>query len=246
MTIVRGFSFTPSDLVTSSRLYDLVANAQFTNVNWVAAMAPEISYVGASSPSLPGDGNVWWEYERLTYLTVSAYSGHFVDFNVMISTPQGVMALFRQNALETKLLRNLDTNSPPGRIAFCQNVASQSGVTLFCRLAWGSGGEPFNSPQFGWIGVNWNATNITAASLSSFPRLTLMGISQAEIESGGRWTLPDPIFLALSKTGGHLSYFAQSAASQSNILVQALALEDKAASAYALAWLYGSPVMRSQ
>ena len=245
MTIIRGFNFSTYELVTADKLYSLVANAQFTNVNWNVLMSPGLSIVGASEPAAPGVGSIWTQYESIVGLETSSYSGQFVDFNVFIFSPQGKVALFGQNRMESRLAMNVDGNNQRiGKAVFTQNMVHQTGVTLDCRPDWGIGGAPFGNGQLGLIGTTWGFSCSTGPSLSGFPRVSLLGVSALDIYSESpRTTYPYPSFVNLSRTGGQSSRLTQSCASQA-LMTEGIGFMDNN-SGVALGWLFGAPVFRT-
>lgn len=249
MTITRGFNFGSSDQVTDVRLYSLVQNATFTNVPWAAYFPAGVGLVGPTLPAAPVTGNVWWAYEPMNVLTGTGYTNLISDFDIFIRSPQGTMALFRQNAMEAKLFQQMDGGTSfPGRIAVCNNIGGQTGVTLQTRLSWGaSGGLIFaGQPYINWIGTNWNATISTGPSISGFPRITLMGVALAQ--SGAfsmRCTAPYPGFLNMSTTGGEVGQLNASCASGLNTCVMGVALNDNTLAVTYPIWLFGAPVFRN-
>lgn len=244
MTIVRGFNFQPTDQVSADRLYSLVANSQFTNMNWAAAMVPGLSLVGASEPAIPGIGSLWWEYEKIDGLTASTYSGQWSDYQVFIHSPQGKVALFKFDGLESRRFVCTDMNgSNPGHIGMANNCPFVSGVTLGLRYAWGACGDPFTNGTFNWVGTNWQ-TGVSSASATGFVRTTLMGLAKLYIGAGLRTTLPYPGYLNMSSTGGHTSVFNCSCASTA-IMSMGLSFSDLGPTNGVIGWLFGAPVFRS-
>lgn len=246
MTIIRGYSFLPTELVTDRKLYNLVAQAQFTNISWGSFLESGVAAVNNSSASGGAVGGIWPGYEgNGGLLTTSTYSGMWSDFNLFIQAPQGAVALFRQNALETNLMFNGDgtTAIPPG--AFCQPGDNNfgTGVTLHLRPAWGAGGSPHRSPAIGGLGSTWQTAN-TAPSISAWVRTTLVGVAIMSLSNlFVTPTLPFPWYTNLEGTGGQVSKFTSSAASTA-FYAFGLLLETKRAGG-GLGWLFGGPVERT-
>lgn len=243
MTILRGFDFAPNDLATAARLYDLVANARFTNVDWAAAMVSGLSVVAPSTPSNPGIGALWHEMEPIVGFTASLYSA--MDPIIAVWSPQGKVALFASGALESRVMCNGDVNAIPiGRAAMAQSAAAQSGVTLYCRPAWGAGGAGFNSPLMGVLGATWNFTAATGPSISGFPRLRMFGMALVNMDAGNiPPALPFPAYTILSRTGGSVSQFTASTCSVCT-MADAILLEQRSNSV-ALAYFLGGPSFRT-
>lgn len=246
MTIIRGYSFDTDEVVTDRKLYNLVAQAQFTNISWGTFLESGVAAVNNSSASGGTTGGVWPLYESNGgLLTVSPYSGQWSDFNIFIQAPAGAVALFRQNALECNHLYQIDgvTSIPPGAFCMPGDTNLASGVTMGIRAAWGAAGQPHRNPVVTGLGSTWQ-TATTGPSLAAFVRTTLAGVAIMSLSNlFVTPTLPFPWYVNMEGTGGQVSKFTSSAASTA-FYAFGLLLETKR-NGGALGWLFGGPVERT-
>jgi hypothetical protein len=244
MTILRGFNFGNFELVTANKLYSLVANASYTNVDWGALLAPGLGVVGASAPTNPGVGSIWSQYEQIVGLETSSYSGQFVDFNIFIQSPQGKVGLFSQNRLESRLGQHMGA-------VFKLRIGSsvvygstfQTGITL-CLNAFGNSGNPFQNNYMAINGTSWGFTADTGPSTSGFPRLSLLGVCAYDLFGANpRNTLPYPAFVAIYEGGGQAGKWTSSCCSIANQSFGLLLSDNNVG--VSIGWSYGRSLFRA-
>jgi len=248
MTIIRGYSFQPDELVTNEKLHNLVLNAQFTNINWGAlvesgSVVPQTTSASGTSVT----GQMWAEYEQIDALETSSYSGQWRDYSYFVQAPAGAVALFRQNGLEARHFFQTDavTNINPGSFCMPGDTNPSTGVTLGIRAAWGAAGQPHRNPVVTGIGATWTPTTVTTPTgVLAWPRVSLAGLSIVKLSNQFVTpTLSFPAYLNMDGIGGQVSKFTSSSTTVAFYAFGVL-LEHKR-NGGGIGWLFGGPVERT-
>lgn len=240
MTITRGYSFTPTEIVTAEKLDALVRNAQFTGINWAGllesgAAIPLVSDVSGTTVV----GTIWASYERIFGLTGSTWSGQWSDYQYFVRSPFGEVPIFSQNRLESRHAVSMTANGrPPGCVV--EPHAASSGVTLCFNFDTGTNTTfaPFRSDRSFEVGASWMVSaNSGATTFDQFPRVTLRGIGVTYPDGvNALATLAAPAFLAHTNAIGQSGSVAVS--NVTNMFsVKGFLLEQKRVNAGTLSWI---------
>lgn len=238
MTITRGYSFSPTEIVTAEKLDALVRNAQFSNINWAGLFE--------SSGALPQNtnasgativGTLWAAYEGIFGLSGSTWSGQWSDYNYFIQSPNGPVGLFSQNRLELRHGCSMTAGRPPGSAV--EPHAASSGSTLCLEFNTGTNTAyaPWRSDRSFGIGTVWaGSANSGATTFDQFPRVAMRGVSICYPDGvNAMCTLASPAFIAHTNAVGQ-----QGTMSCSNVTnmfsIKGFLLEQKRSTG-ALTWL---------
>lgn len=172
-TIVRGHSFGIHDIVTAQTLNDLVRLAQISGLSIGDVTGTTVQISVFSAPSGAANGWVSAQYEP-TF--VSANASHS-QFNYVIKTAAGPVALFKPLGLETNRFHNAENTFPPGS-ALLIKVTGAANVTLQV-----TGGYSVGSAQHSFLGANYGTS---VSSATNFPRVVLKGAHDSRaVDAGG-------------------------------------------------------------
>src|SRR5574342_197347 len=148
-TIVRGHSFDLTDIANAQSLNDLVERAQISGllVGDTPNSGAQISVYSAASGAANG-----WISAQYDPLTLSSNSS-FAEFNYVLTTPNGQVALFKPTGLETRRFLNFQDTYLHGSALLLRTLPAGGNVTLQATAAYTTG-----TPQHQFLGANIGTT----------------------------------------------------------------------------------------
>jgi len=172
-TITKGYTFAPTEQVTNTKLHDLVEKADIAGLSWSEFSGSTVGISSGSPPTSAGMGWIGAVYEP-PRLDTSSWSGFMSDFNYMIETINGPVALFKHGGLETRRFV-----SHYGAVAgvLAEGIAAYidtpaGNVTLAFSVETGNNG--YGNPDI--VGVITGSTSTTSpTNYAGSPRLTVRG-----------------------------------------------------------------------
>ena len=170
-TIVRGHNFGINDLVFAQDLHDLVRLAQISNLALSDLGEGTLVTVSVhTGPSTVPTGWVTAKYEVPFTSTHVSYS----EFNYLLRTRTGDVALFKPLGLEQKMVVQQQTPVANGRMFAIEPLASP-GVTLEGDTSFVAVTDAF----FAYLGSTFGST--TTSTSESCPRSVLKGWCDVDI-----------------------------------------------------------------
>jgi len=229
-TIRRGWNFQPTDILQAFSLNQLVKNASITGLSLSDLAGSQVAQISVfSAPSGVPTGWVSAQYEKPLVSTAASYS----EFNYVLQTDAGPVALFKPGGLETKRFAFLEQNNTlPGSCITIKDLGAAS-VTLVSGIGVVGAGVNIHA----WVGANPFTAN---TGVSNVPRLVFRGLAPIRVTDGD--TAPRHYYGR--KAVGIDAWEAQPQLANSTKLA-ALGLEPSVSAAWvAPAWFFGGIVNR--
>ena len=240
-TLQRGYSFAATEVVNETKLNQLITNAQLSAISWSEFNGDVIGISIFSALSNVSAGWIQAVYEP-NRMTGSSYSDMFKEFTYLITTPNGLLALFKNGGYETNRFVAAHGGSSQ---YFIQgggyHVATpNAAVTLTVNLE--SGSAAFGNAHV--VGSNSAGTADTSpTSSTAVPRITLRGYCVVRDDSAQlnasdinpRWIIQG------NKVDGAFMATAGSAMDK----IFGLELVNGGYDGLRGSWLWGSPIWRT-
>lgn len=177
-TITRGYSFSTYELVTNTKLHQLIEQASISGLE-ASDFGGDIHGLASASPVSATEGDVWTATDNLV-----ADEGNFYQNNYCIHSRFGAVALFSPHGMETRRVHAGTDAAVYAKGAAVECETSGGGTTL-TAFAHKIAGTDFALDIIGGIG-HASVTQLTA------PRLTIYGPCPVNTETSyaaGTWPL---------------------------------------------------------
>lgn len=172
-TITKGYTFSPTEQVTASKLHQLIERADISGLSWSEFSGTTIGISSGSPPTSAGMGWIGAVYEP-SRCDNSSYSGFMSDGHYMIETIYGPVALFKPGGLET---RRFVAHYGAAAGVLAEGIAAyidtpSGNVTLTFNIETGNNG--YGNPDI--VGIITGTTSTTSpTNYAGSPRLTVRG-----------------------------------------------------------------------
>ena len=170
VTVVRGHTFDISDIATADGLNDLIRRATIAGLTIADFPGSSAQISTFSAPASAPNGWVSAQYDPLFLATQASGA----EFNYVLTSPGGQVALFKPAGLETRRFFAGQDSYAWGSALLIRALGAPS-ATLHLTAAYNTG-----FPQHQFLGGGYN----TAAS-GTMPRLIVKGFVGANVVDAG-------------------------------------------------------------